>query len=109
MMRAGALITVLALAGCDETQRAVDSAARETAKRAVIETLATRFPAVPRQAVTPFTDCAIENASAGEIRDLASAAVVGVTDETATLVGNILSRPETQQCIARAGASVLTV
>ncbi|QQP41799.1 SdhA [Caligus rogercresseyi] len=54
MLRAALIIGALALAGCEQTTQAVDNVARKSAKAAVAETLATRFPAVPQKLVTPF-------------------------------------------------------
>lgn len=92
---------VVFLAACTEVQQAVDNTAREGAKGVVTETLATRFPQVPKQLITPFTDCIIDNASALEIRDFARAAVVGVDDQTVATIRAVLSRPETVQCLQR--------
>ncbi|MEM8653479.1 MAG: hypothetical protein AAGF36_01940 [Pseudomonadota bacterium] len=108
MIRATALTALMALTACEETTRAVDDVARRSAKAAVAETLVTRFPAVPEQAVTPFTDCVIDNASAREIGEFAKDAVIGVSETTAALVTSVLQRPETQQCITRAGLALLT-
>lgn len=108
MIRAASLVALLTLAACEETTQAVDNVARRSAKAAVAETLVTRFPAVPQQAVTPFTDCVIDNASAREIGEFAKDAVIGVSETTAALVRSVLERPQTQQCIVGAGLSVLT-
>mgnify|MGYP001029123883 FL=1 len=102
-----ALVALLGLTACEQTSRAVDNAARNSAKVAVNEALVTRFPLVPKELTTPFTDCVIDNASANEIGELARDAVIGVTDTTAALVRTVLERPETQQCVIRAGATVL--
>ena len=75
---------------------------------AVAETLTTRFPAVPQQAVTPFTDCVIDNATAREIGEFAKDAVIGVSETTVALVTSVLQRPETQTCVTRAGLTLLT-
>jgi len=99
-MRAVALVLLLAaLSACAEVQQAVDSTARQGAKGVVTETLATRFPQVPKELITPFTDCIIDNSSALEIRDFARAAVVGVDEQTVETVRAVLSRPETVQCL----------
>ena len=98
-MRAAALLICLLLMSCAPVQEAVDNTARQGAKGVVTETLATRFPQVPKQLITPFTDCIIDNASALEIRDFARAAVVGVDEQTVETVRNVLSRPETVQCL----------
>jgi uncharacterized protein (DUF433 family) len=98
----------MGLSACAETQQAVDDVARRSAKAAVDETLVTRFPAVPKAAVTPFTDCIIDNASGREIAELAKDAVIGVSDTTVSVVQGILSRAETQSCVAQAGLAALS-
>ena len=71
-MRLAALaVCATLLTACTQVQQAVDDTARAGAKGVVTETLATRFPQVPKQLITPFTDCIIDNASALEIRDFA--------------------------------------
>ncbi|MFL4468588.1 hypothetical protein ACERZ8_01380 [Tateyamaria armeniaca] len=107
MIRTIAFSALVALTACEETTRAVDDAARRSAKLAVSETVLTRFPAVPKELVTPFTDCVIDNASASEIGAFARDAVIGVSENTATLVRTVLERPETQQCVVRAGVNAL--
>lgn len=98
-MKALAIPLLLVLAACAPVQQAVDNTARQGAKGVVTETLATRFPQVPKELITPFTDCIIDNASALEIRDFARSAVVGVDDQTVETVRTVLSRPETVQCL----------
>tara|TARA_R110002049_G_scaffold23781_4_gene84513 strand:+ start:15666 stop:15998 length:333 start_codon:yes stop_codon:yes gene_type:complete len=99
-----------ALSGCVEVQRAVDDTARQGSKGVVTEILATRFPQVPKQLITPFTDCIIDNADALELRELARAAVVGVDDTAVATVRTVLSRPETRTCLlAAAPAAGLTL
>ncbi|MDA9351919.1 hypothetical protein N9Q74_01005 [Ascidiaceihabitans sp.] len=98
---------VAALAGCTEATKAVDEVARRSAKAAVAETLATRFPLVPKAVVTPFTDCIIDNASGIEIGQFAKAAVVGADDTTVALISDILGRPATQQCAGKASLAAL--
>ena len=70
--------SLAALSACVEVQQVVDDTARQGSKGVVTEVLATRFPQVPKELITPFTDCIIDNASALELRELARAAVVGV-------------------------------
>ena len=108
MMSRGLIFACLAgLTACTEAQQAVDDVARRSAKAAVSETLTTRFPAVPKSVVTPFTDCVIDNASGREIAEFAKDAVVGVDETTAVLVRGVLERSETQKCIAKAGLAAL--
>ncbi len=95
------------LAGCEETREAADAVARRTAKAGVVETLVTRFPNVPKVAVTPFTDCIIDNASAREIAIFAKSSAIGATEESVALVRTVLGRPETQTCVAREGLAAL--
>ncbi len=98
---------VLALVACEQATQAVDDAARRSAKLAVNEAVVTRFPAVPKQLITPFTDCVIDNSNANEIGQFARDAVVGVSDTTAALVRTVIERPQTQQCITSAGVRAL--
>lgn len=91
----------MALTACAPVQQAVDNTARQGAKGVVTETLATRFPQVPKELITPFTDCVIDNSTASEIREYAKAAVVGVDDGTADTIRTVLSRPETVQCLQK--------
>lgn len=107
MIRATALVALLTLTACEETTQAVDNVARRSAKAAVSETIVTRFPAVPKQAVTPFTDCIIDNASAREIGEFAKDAVIGVSETTAALIRSVLERPETQSCVIERGVAAL--
>lgn len=99
MMRAVLFVGAIALAGCAQVTQVVDDTARRGAKSVVTETLATRFPQVPKQLITPFTDCIIDNSNAVEIQQYVRAAVGGVDDETAAVVRTVLSRPETQSCL----------
>lgn len=101
-------ILPFALAACAQATESFDNVARTSAKAAVSETLATRFPAVPQKAVTPFSDCVIDNATGREIGEFAKDAVIGVDDTTATLVTTVLRRPDTQTCIAKAGLAALS-
>ena len=101
------LCFALVLTACAESQQAVDGVARRSAKAAVEKTLATRFPGVPTAAVTPFSDCVIENSSGREIAEFAKDAVVGVSETTVSLVQGVLSRSETQACVAAAGLAAL--
>ncbi len=99
------ILCVAALTACTEVQQAVDNTARKGAKGVVTETLATRFPQVPKQLITPFTDCIIDNSTALEIREYVKAAAVGVDDQTAATVKGVLARPETVQCLSGATLS----
>jgi hypothetical protein len=108
-MRAFVVICALVLSACTPVQQAVDNTARKGTKGLVIETLATRFPRVPKELILPFSDCIIDNASAAEIQDFARSALAGVDDQTVATIRSVLSRPETAQCLqTRALATGLT-
>ena len=92
---------------CAQTQELADDVARRSAKAAVSEALVTRFPAVPETAVTPFTDCIIDNATSREIGEFAKDAVIGTSETTVSLIRGVLSRTETQTCVAREGLAAL--
>ena len=107
MMRGLVILPLVGLVACAETTQAVDNVARRSAKAAVSETLTTRFPAVPKAFVTPFTDCVIDNATAREIGEFAKDAVIGVSETTVALVRSVIDRPSTQQCLVGAGLTAL--
>lgn len=120
------MVAALALAACDETQQsagtaapgptraaapagqggaaAVDAVAQATARAVVRTALERRFPQVPPERVTPYTDCIIGNASAGEIVALAGDAKTGVDAGTVRLVLAVSGRPDTLTCLASAEA-----
>lgn len=101
-MRLGLLLMPALLAACNSPL--ADAVARDAAKRTVNPIVAARFPGVP---LAPATDCIIDNASAGEILQLASAAGSGANDTATRLVLDVASRPQTLQCIATNGLPVL--
>ncbi len=98
---AGAVGLCLTLGACDEASQRVDGIAREGAKGVVTETIATRFPQVPKELITPFTDCIIDNADAYEVRVFAKSAVMGVDDTTVATIRSVLARPETTRCLSQ--------
>lgn len=95
------LSLILAVTACTEASQRVDTIAREGTKGVVTETIATRFPQVPKQLITPFTDCIIDNADALEVRTFAKSAIVGVDDTTVATIRAILERPGTQRCLSQ--------
>ncbi|MGC1496873.1 MAG: hypothetical protein WA790_13765 [Sulfitobacter sp.] len=102
-MRILAVVACIAvLSACADVQQAVDNTARKGAKGVVTETLATRFPQVPKQLITPFTDCVIDNSTAAEIQEYIKSAATGVDDKTVATVKGVLARPETVSCIRTA-------
>jgi hypothetical protein len=99
MIRALLLMGLLAISACTEVQDAADKTGRKAATSAVTEVIAIHFPQVPKPLIELFTGCVIDNAAAVEVRELAKASIVGVDDDTVTVVRNILSRNETQTCL----------
>lgn len=102
MIRA-ALLCGLLLTGCAQVQQVTDDVARQSARAAIDEVLVTRFPGIDGTRVTPFTDCVIDGASGREIASLARAALVGVEQDTVTLVTQIAQRPAVATCLLQAG------
>jgi len=96
-MRCGvlAIIPLLALGACFDTQGAADELARQQARNVVNAEVARRFPGVD---ATPVTDCVINNASAQEILTIAGGAVTGNQQAATQTVATVLQRPETLQC-----------
>lgn len=97
----GVVLMAVGLSACTEASQRVDAIGREGAKGVVTETIATRFPQVPKQLITPFTDCIIDNSDAAEIRVFAKSAVIGVDDTTVATVRTVLARPETVRCLSQ--------
>lgn len=101
MVTLGMMLLATGLGACTQASQRVDEIARQGAKGVVTETLATRFPQVPKQLITPFTDCIIDNSDANEIRVFAKSAVIGVDDTTVATVRSVLSRPDTVRCLSQ--------
>ena len=89
-------LTTAALMSCSVGEQV----ARDQARDVVDGVVAEKFPGVPAK---PITDCVIDNASLQEILALAAAAGTGNTGKAAEVVGEIIVRPETVQCIAVKG------
>ena len=89
-------VGVLALSGCG----AADTVARDNAKSVVHNVVTERFPGANP---APVTDCIIDAASAGEIIQLGSAAVTGISSSTVETVVKISTRPEALTCLSRNG------
>ncbi len=111
--RATAILLAMSLGfaatACTDASQRVDMIAREGAKGVVTEAIATRFPQVPKQLITPFTNCIIDNADALEIRVFAKSAIVGVDDETVATIRAVLSRPETVRCLSQSSLGVTSL
>lgn len=99
-----AFTAVIALSACVAGNQVADTFARERAKSVVNTVVGQRFPGLN---TAPITDCVIDAASAGEIIQIASASVSGVTSETAQQVIAIAQRPEAVQCIAQNSLTLL--
>jgi hypothetical protein len=98
-------LSCLVLSACSAANSAADAFARDAAKSIVEEYVEDRFPGVR---VAPVTDCIIDNASASEILTIARASALGTRDAaTLNLVADIAGRPNTVQCIAENGLSLL--
>jgi len=97
-----AALTVGSLAACSSVSQ--DQVAREAARATLTPMVEARFPGVP---VAPAVDCVIDNANGQEILTLASASVTGVTAETTQVAAEVLSRPETVNCVANEGLNLL--
>lgn len=96
------LLLVLALAACSPA--AQEQLTRDAARQAIRPVLAERFPGVPLELAT---DCVIDNATQSELFALAADAVTGPTASTVEIVSDVVSRPETIQCLATEGLPVL--
>jgi starvation-inducible outer membrane lipoprotein len=107
MIRVLILTAAFGLSACTEVQNAADRTGRQAATSAVTEVIAINFPQVPKPLIEAFTGCVIDNAQAVEVRELAKDSIVGIDEETITVVRSILARPETQTCLR--GRATLTL
>lgn len=107
MIRAIILTSVLALSACAEVQSTADKTGRKAATSVVTEVVAIHFPEVPKPLIETFTGCVVENAQAVEVRELITASLVGIDDDTVAVVRNVMSRPATQTCLRERALSVL--
>ena len=103
-MKALGIAALALLTGCVGANPMADDIARQQAKNVVDGYVATRFPGVD---VGPVTDCIIDAADSRDIMQIASAAVTGLDAATAEQIGRIARRPESLQCIARNGLTLL--
>lgn len=84
------------LAGCmQDLGPAGDMLARDAAKGVVNTAVQSRFPGVDAR---PLTDCIIDNASSGEIVQIAQGALIGPDQATTNLIVEIAERPDTVRC-----------
>ena len=114
MRGAVGLLLVLSLSACVAGEAVMQETSRAVARTAVNAAVERYFPGVN---AAPFTDCVINNATTGEILQLASTAsqvAGGVAADTASqaipVVRTIVARPQTQQCLLSSvqGAGLLT-
>ncbi|WP_298679490.1 hypothetical protein [uncultured Lentibacter sp.] len=108
-LRAAYLAGALALlAGCDTAEKAVDDAARVTAKATVEKVLTAHLPqSLAQSQITPYSECILTHASGRELFRLSRAAITGVAPSTIGLVTDIIQRPATTTCIAKASTGLL--
>ena len=99
---------LLVIGACNDATEVADDVARRSAKATVSETLVRYFPAIPSPAVTTATDCVIDNSDLREVRQFAGDAVTGADKDTVALTATVLQRPDTQQCMGKAGLTALT-
>ncbi len=89
-------VASMMLAGClQDLGSTGDVLARDAAKGVVNSTVEARFPGVDAR---PLTDCIIDNASSGEIIQIAESAIVGSNQATTNLILQIAQRPDTVRC-----------
>ena len=86
------------LAAC--TPQAQDQLARDAARATLAPVLVERFPGLP---VEPALDCILNNADAAQINALAVDTLTGPNSGTVEIVTDIVSRPQTQTCLAAEG------
>ncbi|WP_135507323.1 succinate dehydrogenase [Roseovarius aestuariivivens] len=98
------LAAPLLISACSAANDVADAVTRDRAKTVVNAVVERRFPRVN---AAPVTDCVIDAASAGEILTIARDSVGGVQPATVDLVVDIASRPESVQCIAENGLTLL--
>ncbi|MEO0371834.1 MAG: succinate dehydrogenase [Pseudomonadota bacterium] len=104
-MRLVMLGSAFLLVGCGAAQDVADAVARDRAKLVVNGVVEDRFPGVN---AAPVTDCIIDAASAGEIIQIGSASVTGVTQSTVEQVVEIAAREQSVRCIAQNSSSLLS-
>lgn len=92
-MRAACLLP-LALGACVET---ADRLGRDAAEATVARVLLAGFEG---EALEIASRCITDNATAAEVRALASDGLLGPTPATRATIDGILARPETRSCFA---------
>jgi len=97
-----AALCAATLAACTPADQ--DRLTRDAARAAITPVLVQNFPGVP---VQPAVDCIIDNASSRELLALAADSITGPTANTVELVTNIVSRPDTLNCLLANGLPAL--
>ncbi|WP_050524166.1 hypothetical protein [Pseudorhodobacter wandonensis] len=104
-MRA-ALVLTLFIAACTSTGDVGLDVLRATAKTVVLPVVQQRLPGPQAEAVTI---CVLDNASRDEIVSLAKDVGTRAGSSTVQTIATILQRPNTVQCVLRAGLPGLTL
>jgi len=97
-----AVLCAATLAACTPADQ--DRLTRDAARAAITPVLVDRFPGVP---VAPTVDCIVDNANSRELLSLAADSITGPTANTVELVTNIVSRPDTLNCLLANGLPAL--
>ncbi len=103
-MKALAILALATLTACATANDMADDLARGRAKAVVNTYVTSKYPGLN---AAPLTDCIIDAANAREILQIASGAVTGVDAAVAEQIGQIARRPESLQCIAQNGLTLL--
>jgi TRAP-type uncharacterized transport system substrate-binding protein len=103
-MKAIGILALAALTACTAANDTADAIARDRAKIVLNGYVANNYPGLN---AAPITDCIIDASSAREILQIASGAVTGVDAALAEQIGQIARRPESLQCIAQNGLTLL--
>jgi hypothetical protein len=104
-MRAALALTLL-VAACTSTGDVGLDVLRATAKTVVLPVVQQRLPGPQAEAVTI---CVLDNAEKSEIISLAKDVGTRAGSSTVQTVATILQRPNTVQCVLRAGIPGLTL
>jgi predicted outer membrane protein len=103
-MKALAILALCVLTACATANDMADDLARGRAKAVVNGYVESRYPGLN---AAPITDCIIDAADAREILQIASATLTGLDAGTAEQISQIARRPESLQCIAQNGLTLL--
>lgn len=93
------VVVLLGIAACSPQQLA-DEVTRTAAKSVVLPVVQQRLPGPQAEAVAV---CVIDNASSGELVSLARDVGTRAGTTTVQTIAGVLQRPDTLQCVLRAG------